>query len=97
MSSWTELLRGRGNGGSSMLYEGVIAQDASDVTDPVLVTVLAFDKQLTWGPAPFMPRVDDDGATVLPADGDRCVVGLAATDSPGTPEVWILGWWPDDG
>lgn len=95
MSSWRELLRPGGDV-TTRVYEGVIAQDAANVNDKVLVTVLAFDEQLTWGPAPFMPRVDDAGDVELPQDGDRCVVLLAETDDPGEPAVWILGYDPTD-
>lgn len=90
--SWADLLsRGRQD---SFLYEGVISQDAANVNDRVLVTVLAHDRQQTFGPAPFHPRVDDDGAVVLPQEGDSCVVGFAATDDPGTPTIWILSYEP---
>jgi hypothetical protein len=88
-----DLLRDRKSSGS-LLYEGIIDEDADTVSDMVRVRVLAFDKQLTWGPAPWMPRVDEAGDAMLPSRGDRCVVGLADTDDPGTPEIWILAWWP---
>lgn len=88
--SWGELLdRGRSD---SFLYEGIIAQDAADVHDQVLVTVLAHDKEQTWGPMPWMPRVASDGSVVIPREGDRCVIGAAATDEPGTPALWIIAW-----
>ena len=93
MADWAELLDKRGSKGS-LLYEGIIDQDAPDVGTMVRVRVLAFDQELTWGPAPWMPRVDAGGDTVLPQEGDRCIVGMADTDDPGTPEIWILAWWP---
>lgn len=90
--SWVELLRREAP--AFRIYEGEIATDANDVSDLVEVTIEAFDRNLLWGPAPWMPRVDDLGNTMYPAEGDRCVVALAETVDPGTPEVWIIGWWP---
>lgn len=90
--SWVELLRREQPG--FRIYEGVVASDADDVSDEIEVTIEAFDKNLKWGPAPYMPRIDDTGAPVYPVEGDRCCVVLAETVDPGTPEVWIIGWVP---
>lgn len=78
------------------MFAGTIAQDASSLSDPVEVTLEAFDPDQSWGPAPWMPRVDAAGEPDLPNQGDRCIVALAETDDPGTPEVWIIAWWPYD-
>jgi hypothetical protein len=78
----------------SGLYEAIIVGNPASVTDEIEVTIPAFDPQLKWGPMPWPSRVDDAGATVYPSDGDRCVVVLAETDEPGTPEPWCVGWWP---
>ena len=91
---WKDIFRdGRHDG---RLYEGVIAQDASSVNDLVPVTIPAFDDELEFGPAPFMPRIDDDNLVDLPAEGDICVVALAETDTPGEPSVWILSYTGED-
>lgn len=71
------------------LYEGEIAVDATGMDDQVEVIVPAFDKQLKWGPCPWMPR-----ESAIPQKGDRCVVGLAETPGSGMPAPWILAWWP---
>ena len=73
------------------LFEAIIAEDAASATDEVEVLIPAFDSDLAWGPAPWMPR---SVAPNFPSQGDRCVVGLAETEQAGTPEVWILAWWP---
>jgi hypothetical protein len=78
----------------TVLYHGTIAEDASSVDDLVEVTIPAFDRNQKWGPASFMPRVDDDGDTVLPSKGDPCCVGLAETEEPGAHSVWIISWRP---
>lgn len=91
MSSWPELLEGTEN--IPRLYEGIIAEDIPDVNTPVTVIIPAFHLEREWGPAPWMPRVDDTGTVVYPATGDRCVVALAESVEPGTPEVWIVAWW----
>jgi hypothetical protein len=94
MATWPELLRRQKP--TIRIYEGMIAQDALNENDRVLVTVLAYDKELTWGPAPFMPRATAGGGVDLPQEGDPCVVVLAETDSPGEPSVWILGYTTND-
>lgn len=76
-----------------MLYSGAVARDVANVHDQVMVTVVLFDKEIMWGPMPWMPRVDDAGLTVLPQEGDPCIVALAATDEPGTPDEWMIGYW----
>jgi hypothetical protein len=88
--TWHDILPSTASYGR--LYEGVIKQDATSVNDLVLVTIAAFDEDLTWGPAPFMPRVDDDNLLDLPQEGDLCVVGLAETDTEGEPSVWIISY-----
>jgi hypothetical protein len=91
MSDWVDLLRPEP--GTPRIYEGEIATAVSDVDEEVMVIIPAFHRERTWGPAPWMPRVNDAGATVYPAEGDRCCVVLAESIEPGTPEIWILGWW----
>lgn len=76
------------------LYAGHFAESATSVVEALEVIVDSFDPDITWGPAYWVPRVDDSGATVMPQEGDKCVVGLAESEIEGTPEVWIIGWWP---
>lgn len=85
---------GGSDGADSGLYAGHFAEDASSVDDLLMVTIDSFDPDETWGPAPWPTRVDDDGATVLPLEGDKCVVGLATSEIAGTAEVWVLVWTP---
>jgi hypothetical protein len=71
------------------VFDGIIMRDVEGVSDLAPVVVPAFDPSLEFCRAPWMPRGD-----TLPAEGDRCVVVLAETDEPGTPEPWIVAWWP---
>lgn len=77
-----------------VLYHGIIAKGATSVNDLVEVTIPAFAPDQKWGPASFQPRVASGGGPVLPAKGDPCCVGLAETEEPGAPTVWILAWRP---
>ena len=85
---WQRLIRDN-SGVRPQLYDGIIAEDAPDENTKIEVIVSAFDKELVWGPAPWMPR-----GGVLPIEGDRCIIGLATTEDPGTPSIWIVAWWP---
>jgi hypothetical protein len=87
------------------LYAGTIAETAALVTDQVPVLLDAFDPMLQFGPCRWMPRLEPqvidvaqgaeatDNFTVarlvLPARGDRCLVGFDDQQVP-----WILAWWP---
>lgn len=59
-------------------------------TDLAEVIVPAFDPEQVYAEAPWPARGTD-----LPAEGDRCVLVMADTDIPGTPEPWIVSWWND--
>lgn len=87
--SWAAILQLSKQGDDARVFEGVVDDDASSLSDEVRVIIPAHDYDQPFGPAPWMPRGD-----LLPAKGDRCVVALAETDDPGEPEVWILAWWP---
>ncbi len=79
------------------LFAGTIAETAALVT--------AFDPTLQFGPCMWMPRLEpyvinvaqgaestDDftvARLVLPARGNRCLVGFDDLQVP-----WILVWWP---
>jgi hypothetical protein len=91
--SWRDLLPSGEN--TDRVFLGEIAPNADTVNDKVLVTVSAYDDDLTWGPAPFSPRIDDDGEAVLPQEGDACVVLLAETPDPGEPFVLIVWFDPN--
>jgi hypothetical protein len=90
MPSWGDLIEQNG-GSRPELYEGIINEDAPDTGTMIEVIVPAFDKELTWGPCPWMPR--EDG--VLPVEGDRCLLGLGTTGNAGEPTIWIVAWWPN--
>jgi hypothetical protein len=75
MSAWSDLLRQ--DTSTPRIYEAIVAEDVSDVDDEISVIVPAFHPEREWGPAPWMPRVDDSGATVYPAHGDRALIRRA--------------------
>lgn len=77
-----------------VLYEGIIREDANSVLDQLEVIIPAFSRQLSHGPCPWTPRIDDAGNPAYPSAGDRCIVAFAETTVPGTPEPWIVSWWP---
>jgi hypothetical protein len=91
MSAWSDLLRQ--DTSTPRIYEAIVAEDVSDVDDEISVIVPAFHPEREWGPAPWMPRVDDSGATVYPAHGDRALIVLAESVEPGAPELWVIAWW----
>ncbi len=97
MASPADLHNSRSSSPSNdlVLYAGHFSEDADDTSSQIEVTVDAFDPDINWGPASWMPRVDDDGNTVLPQKGDKCAVGLAESEIAGTPEVWVRAWWPN--
>ncbi len=87
------------------LFAGTIAETAALVTDQLPVLLDAFDPTLQFGPCMWMPRLEpyvinvaqgaestDDftvARLVLPARGNRCLVGFDDLQVP-----WILVWWP---
>lgn len=76
---------------SNTVFDGIIMKNVLSISDLASVIVPAFDPNLEFCRAPWMPRGD---LVTLPAKGNRCVVALAETDHPGTPEPWIVAWWP---
>jgi hypothetical protein len=95
MASPSDLVSGKRSSDDLVLYAGHFAEDASSVDSQLEVVIDAFDPDIKWGPAPWMPRITDGGSTVIPEEGDRCVVGLAESEIAGTAEVWVLAWWPN--
>lgn len=75
-------------------YAAEFTEGAASVNDQLSVTIPAFHTEKTWGPCRWMPRVDNAGVTVLPIEGDRCVVVLAESGDSGMPEIWVVAWWP---
>lgn len=78
-----------------VLYDGIIATTPADLDTEVEVRLPAYDRNLRFGPAPWMPRVAEGGSgieVVRPSRGDPCVVGFAETTGPGTPKLWVLAW-----
>lgn len=75
---------------SHRVFDGIIARDVMGVSDLAPIIVPAFHSELEFTRAPWMPR----GVGELPTEGDRCVVVLAETEEAGTPEAWIVAWWP---
>lgn len=76
-------------------FAAEFAEDASSLTDRVSVIIPAFHVEKAWGPCRWMPRVDASGDPVLPSEGDSCVVVLAETEDPGTPDIWVVAWWTE--
>lgn len=93
MSTWSNIL-GKFDESSVRIFEGKVAKNVSDVGEMARVTLPAFSDELKWE-APWMPRAVAGGTVDMPQKGDRCIVALAETEEPGTPEAWIIGWWPD--
>ena len=87
------------------LYAGTIADTAATVDQQVHVLLDAFDPALQFGPCRWMPRLEpvtinvaqgveaaDNfivAQAVLPARGDRCLVGFDDQQIP-----WIISWGP---
>ena len=64
---------------------GIIAANATDLTDLVPIIIPDFDQNLTWGPCRWQSRDD----VSLPAKGDECLVVFDNRRQP-----WIVAWWP---
>lgn len=67
-------------------WRAIIATNAVQITDPVMVTIPAFDENLRWGPCPWMPR---GNSITFPTRGDAALVMF---DNERTP--WIISWVP---
>lgn len=73
----------------SPFLEAEFVGDATSVTDVMTVRIPGYDGGEHDFEAEWVPRVDDDGAPVLPADGDWALV---AESDKGT---WsVLLWRP---
>lgn len=66
-------------------FDGIVAADA---TGPAKVIIPEFSADLTFGPAPWMPYVNQVGV-FFPKRGDRALVIRTGDDS-----VWIAAWTP---
>lgn len=62
---------------------------AAAAGDEVLVSITVRGALEEWGPCPWSPRVNDAGAAIYPATGDRALVLLDETGAP-----WIIAWEP---
>lgn len=62
---------------------------AAAAADEVLVSITVRGALEEWGPCPWSPRVNDAGAAIYPATGDRALVLLDETGAP-----WIIAWEP---
>lgn len=91
MSAWADLLARNGSS-AARLFAGEIVTDAVSVDDEIEAVADGFDKSHTFGPAPFMPRVDDASSVVLPQKGDRCLIAIAEGAENGDLETWIVGY-----
>lgn len=99
MTRWADILDDAGGPARQpRIFEGRIAQDATELNEFLYATIPAFDDEQEWGPAPWEPRfrILPNGAldVILPEKNDRCVVALAESPDPGEPEIWILQYWP---
>lgn len=92
--AWSDVLRPTRLEGAVQLFEGVAASSPATLDEPVDIMISAFSDELLFGPAPWMPRVDAAGATVLITNGARCLIGAAETPDAGEPEYWVIAWWP---
>lgn len=74
--------------GAREAYAGEFATSAESTLDEVTVLLPGVDGGVNrFGPASWMPRVDDAGETVYPTRGDACLVMF---DDDGDP--WVVAW-----
>jgi hypothetical protein len=80
--------RSRDAHASSGAWDGLVATDAADLSDPIYVRIPDLAGDLQIGPCRWQSRDD----TSLPARNDRCLVVFANN----TGEPWVVAWWPFD-
>lgn len=68
-----------------IVWRGVVAVTAVDLTTLVPVIIPEYDENLEWGPCRWQSR----DAVSLPAKGDSCLVVFDNLRAP-----WIVAWWP---
>lgn len=68
-----------------LVWRGVVAKSAGDLTTLVPVIIPEYDEKLEWGPCRWQSR----DATSLPVKGDSCLVIFDNLRQP-----WIVAWWP---
>jgi len=71
------------------IMPGTFNDNISSVSDEVFIVVPTFDENQKFGPCRWMPRVDDDGVTVLPQRGDPALLVITDNNDP-----WVVAWWP---
>lgn len=76
------------------LLDAEFTESASSVDNRLEIIIPVKDPNRSWGPYGWPTRVDDSGSPIYPNSGDPCVVGLAETEDPGMPRIWILAWEP---
>lgn len=69
-------------------FEGtILTEGISDSSDDLYVRLNGFDREASWGPCPWSPRVDDAGAVMYPNRDDSCLVLVSADEVP-----WVIAW-----
>lgn len=66
-------------------WSATFAEDVSDITEPAVVVIPAFDPVQQWKGCRWQSR----DALTLPNRGDRCLVIFDETVQP-----WVVAWWP---
>lgn len=67
-------------------WSAVVATNAADVTQAVMVVIPRYHPQLRWGPCRWMPRGE---SLTYPTRGDKAIVMFDDTNTP-----FIVAWWP---
>jgi hypothetical protein len=68
-------------------WYGIIAANATELSDLLPVIIPEFDQHLQWGPCRWQSR--DMTTDNLPHKGDPCLVVMDNRRNP-----WIVAWWP---
>ena len=69
------------------IFRAIVVADATGL-EPVPVVLPDFSRELTFGPASWMPFVTDAGI-FYPKSGDEAIVARIEPDA-----VWIISWRP---
>lgn len=80
---WRDLIPETAEG--RMVWFGIVAAAAVDLSTLIPVIIPDFDENLQWGPCRWQAR----DAISLPAKGDECLVAIDNQHNP-----WIIAWWP---
>jgi hypothetical protein len=66
-------------------WEGIIANQPTDLSKLVTVTIPGIDDSIRWTKLRWQSR----NSTDVPQRGDKCLVIFDDNDRP-----WVVAWWP---